>query len=237
MPTVVVIIAALLIAGVLLLNRDGDAESTAADTAATGPDTAVQGPSAPATEPAQPELTSVETRDEADPLAVGEVDAPVGLVVFSDYQCPFCAKWSDETLPQMMEHVEDGNLRIEWRDVNIYGLPSERGSRAVYAAGLQDSFLEYHHALFEGGETRDEEGLSEDALLELAGELGLDTEQFTTDFNSPETRAAIARNAQQGIDLGAYSTPAFLMGGQPIMGAQPAEVFQSAFDTALAEQG
>ena len=241
-PTLVVIIAVLLIAVVLLMYRGNTSDVAAGDVSATAPaatsdSAAASGAdsgSGSASDSADSDLTSVEARDPSDPVSVGDVNAPVGLVVFSDYQCPFCAKWSDETLPQMMKHVEDGNLRIEWREVNIFGEPSERGARAAYAAGLQDAYLEYHNALFENGEKPSEDLLSEDGLIELAGDLGLDLSKFTEDFQSPETAAAIAQHQQLGIDLGAYSTPAFLLGGQPIMGAQPASVFEAAFEQALA---
>lgn len=162
------------------------------------------------------------------------MDAPVTLVVFSDYQCPFCAKWSHDTLPLMMEYVEAGDLRIEWRDVNVFGPASERAARASYAAALQGAFWEYHDALYAGGEKRSEADLSEDALITLAGELGLDTERFVTEMNADSTASQIGENEQLGLDLGAYSTPVFLMGGQPLVGAQPSEVFVDAFDQALA---
>lgn len=233
-PAIIVVIAVALIAGVLLMNRGDD---TAAG-AAPGSDPQVQGPAAQdpgAQDPGAADFTAVESRVEGDPLAVGPVDAPVGLVVFSDYQCPYCAKWSQETLPLMMEHVEAGDLRIEWRDLQLFGPASERASRAALAAARQDAFLEYHDALFADGERRPEEQLSDEALISLAGDMGLDTGTFTTDYNSTETAEVVAENAQLGIDLGAYSTPAFILGGQPIMGAQPSEAFQDAFGTALAE--
>ncbi|WP_253875589.1 DsbA family protein [Promicromonospora umidemergens] len=187
-------------------------------------------------QPAQPEsdVGSAERHDPDDPLAAGPVDAPVTLVVFSDYQCPFCAQWSHETLPLMMDEVEAGSLRIEWRDVNVYGAASERASRAAYAAGLQGAFWEYHDALYEGGEKRSEAGLGQDALITLAAELGLDTERLATDMESKETVAQIAENQQLGLDLGAFSTPMFLMGGQTLVGAQPSQVFLDAFERALA---
>ena len=67
----------------------------------------------------RPDLTQFERRDAGDLLTAGPVDAPVGLIVFSDYQCPFCGQWSHETLPTMMEYAERGDLRIEWRDLNV----------------------------------------------------------------------------------------------------------------------
>src|SRR5699024_1153292 len=133
----------------------------------------------------EPDLTDIERRDENDPLTAGPVDAPVGLVVFSDYQCPFCAQWNHDTLPVLMERAEAGELRIEWRDVNVFGDASVQASKAAYAAAMQDSYWEYHHALYPEGETRDD--LSQDALVSLAGDLGLDTRQFAADMASEET--------------------------------------------------
>ena len=68
-----------------------------------------------------------------------------------------------------------------------------------------------------------------------AEELGLDAEQFEADMDSEEVEATISENAQQGIDLGAMSTPAFIVGGTPTVGAQPTEVFTQLVDEALAE--
>lgn len=232
LPVAVVLAAAALITLILGMTRDGDTT------------TAGQAPGAPAQEaptevvgPSQPDLTEVERRDEDDLLAAGPVDAPVTLVVFSDYQCPFCARWSTETLPLMMDHADAGDLRIEWRDVNVFGEASERAARASYAAGEQGMFWEYHDELFAGGATRSEGELSDEALVALAADLGLDTDQFETDLASEKTAEQIAANQQLGLDLGAYSTPAFILGGQPIMGAQPTQVFQDTFTAALAEAG
>lgn len=218
MPTVVIVVAALLITLVIVLAQRRTEPGGAAGDEQSG----------------QPGFTSAERHDPDDPLAAGPVNAPVTLVVFSDYQCPFCARWSHETLPLMMEQVESGDLRIEWRDVNVFGPASERAARASYAAGLQGAFWEYHDALFAGGEKRSEADLSVDALTALAGELGLNAEQFAADMESSETVEQIAENAQLGLDLGAYSTPVFLMGGRPVVGAQPTQVFLDAFDQALA---
>ena len=230
LPTAVTAVVAALVAVVVLLNRDSGAPPDAAGAPPAGP-----GAPAEVQQPQQPDLTDVERRDDADLLAAGPTDAPVALVVFSDYQCPFCATWSEETLPLMMEHVEAGDLRIEWRDVNVFGDASERAARASYAAALQGKFWEYHDALFAGGHPRPEKDLSDDALVALAGDLGLDTARFADDLGSDETARQIASNAQEGLDLGAYSTPVFVLGGRPIVGAQPSQVFLDAFDAALAE--
>ena len=190
---------------------------------------------APQSETDQVDLSFVERRDDTDPLSIGTVDAPVTMVVFSDYQCSFCASWNQDTLPIMMDYVESDQLRIEWRDLNVFGPESEQASKAAYAAALQDAFWEYHDELFADGDIRDPAELSEEALVELAAELGLDTEQFTTDMQSDQVAEQVLINQQLGTDLGAYSTPSFIVDGQPMVGAQPTDVFVNAVDEALAQ--
>lgn len=181
----------------------------------------------------QSDFSEAASRDSEDLLAVGPEDAPVVLVMFSDYQCPYCATWTDETLPAMMKHVTAGELRIEWRDVNVYGPASERSARASYAAALQGSFMEYNEALFADGRTRTEAELSEEKLIALATDIGLDAEKFAADLDSEETADLIAENQNFAIDLGVTATPVFVMGGQPIVGAQPTKQFEAAFQIAL----
>lgn len=183
----------------------------------------------------QPDLSQFEYRDTQDVQAAGPVDAPVALVVFSDYQCPFCAKWTHSTLPEMMKYAEAGDLRIEWRDINMYGDPSERASLAAHAAGLQGQYWEFHDALYRDGEHLPEAELTKEALVELAAQLGLDTDRFAADMDSPAVQELIDKIAQEGRDLGVTGTPSFLLGGQPIVGAQPTPVFVEAIETALAE--
>lgn len=219
-PVAVAVSAAVLI--VVIVMMTGVSGSTGGDA------TQVEGEDV-----AESEFSDAESRDEEDLLSVGPADAPVVLVMFTDYQCPYCAMWTDETLPAMMEHVEADELRIEWRDVNVYGPASERSARASYAAALQGAFLDYNDALFENGRTRTEANLSEEKLIDLAESLGLDPEEFSEDLDSQETADLIAANEDLAIDLGITATPVFVMGGQPIIGGQPTRQFEAAFDNAL----
>lgn len=230
-------VAALVVLATLFWPSEGDSETTAleGDQANESPDDDDSAP-VDVVEPGeeeQPDLSFVEQRDPDDPLSVGDADAPVVLVVFSDYQCPYCASWSHETLPVMMDYVEAGDLFIEWRDLNVFGPESVRASQAAYAAGLQGHFWDYHEELFAGSEIRSENELSDEALIGLAGDLGLDVDQFAQDLDSAEVIEAVETNQQLGMDLGAYSTPAFVLGGEPMVGAQPTEVFTEAVDQAL----
>lgn len=247
-PVVVVAIAGALIVAILSLGGGSDSDGTLTD-GASGDDAVDQvtdrtdGSGDPAGDESGDAagdglaLADVEGRVDDDPRALGQVDAPVVLVMFSDYQCPYCAKWNVDTLPVMMEHVDAGDLRIEFHDINVFGPESERSARAALAAGEQGAYLDYHSALFEGGQARSGGDLSDEALLELAGELGLDTDRFEADLSAPEIDADY--DASQGLAnrLGVMATPSFLMGGEPIRGAQPTEVFEQAFSDALARSG
>lgn len=236
-PLLIVVAAILAILGVLWTQTGPEPGSSGQEeTSAQGSEQpeqrgAVEHPQ----EVAAPDLSSEESRDPDDLLAEGPVDAPVVMVVFTDFQCPYCAQWSHETLPAMREYVDRGELRIEWRDVNVYGDESEQAARASLAAAMQGQHEAYHEELFDGGEIRSSQELSEQSLIDLAAELGLDTGQFEQDLNSPEVAEVIDRNAQQGIDIGAMSTPAFIIGGTPTVGAQPTEEFTALVDEALAE--
>lgn len=231
-PVLVGIVAAVLLA-VSLLGRGGDpGVAGAQEVTPTG---TPEGPVAEVVQPEQEALPDLARRDAADPMAAGPVDAPVSLVVYSDFQCPFCALWTVQTQPAMLERAEAGDLRIEWRDINVFGQESLSAARAAYAAGLQGRYVDYHDALFEDGEKRPAGELDDESLIALAGELGLDTERFAADLASEQVAAGVGANIDEALQLGAFSTPAFLLGGTPILGAQPTEVFVQALEDALAK--
>lgn len=220
-PIGIIVIAGLLLTLVIMQFRSGgNSEAQNAGAAA---------------EVEQSDLTFVEARDDNDVQTAGPVDAPVGLVVYSDYQCPFCAKWTNDTLPTMMQYAELGDLRIEWRDVNQYGPDSERASLAAHAAGMQNKFWEYHDALFPNGEHLNPKQLTQEGLVAIAGELGLDTSQFEADLTSPETLKIVQQFAAEGKQLGVSGTPTFVLGGEPIVGAQPKSVFVDTLEKAMTE--
>lgn len=172
-------------------------------------------------------------RDPDDPLAIGPADAPVVLVMFSDYQCPFCSSWTADTLPAMQEFVDDGDLRIEWRDVNIYGDDSRRAAKASLAAANQDQFLAYHDRLFPDSDTLDD--FSIEALTDIAEDVGLDLDEFEADMDSEDMDEVLDENEQLGQELGAYSTPSFIINDTPVVGAQPTDIFVDTVEDALAE--
>ncbi|WP_179410278.1 thioredoxin domain-containing protein [Microbacterium esteraromaticum] len=224
-PVGMLLIAGLLIVLVILQMRP-DAASDAGEPATDGITVVPDG---------LPDLTQFEYRDADDVQAAGPVDAPVGLVVYSDYQCPFCAKWAQSTLPRMMEYADAGDLRIEWRDINMYGAPSERASLAAHAAGLQGEYWAFHDALYPDGEIRTEAELSIEALTGLAEQMELDVDRFSSDMASEEVKQIVAERAHEARTIGVTGTPSFLLDGRPIVGAQPTDIFIDAVENALIE--
>lgn len=181
-------------------------------------------------EPDTPDRVNIERKDDADPLAIGALDAPVTIVIFSDFQCAFCALWTHETLPEILPYVDDGRVRIEWRDIAVFGPDSERAAYAAYAAALQGRYLDFSGALFDGGSAPAPSQLSDESLVALAGQLGLDVEKFNSDRFSEEVDEIMQKTFAEGAEHGVFSTPRFLINGRPIVGAQPTHVFLGAIE-------
>ncbi|MFD3974375.1 DsbA family protein [Streptomyces cyaneofuscatus] len=182
-----------------------------------------------------PELAKLARRDAGDKLAVGRADAPVVLIEYADFKCGYCGKFARDTEPELItEYVEDGTLRIEWRNFPIFGEESENAARGAWAAGQQDRFWEFHAAAYAEGAK--EKGFSKDRVKALAQEAGVkDLARFMKDLDGEAARAAVAKDQEQAYGIGATSTPSFLINGRPIAGAQPKEAFTQAIEAA-AEQ-
>lgn len=177
-------------------------------------------------------------REAGDPLALGPVDAPVVIINFSDYRCPFCARHSRVTEQELIErYVESGQLRIEWRDLPIFGDASLLAARAGRAAAEQDLFWEYNQTIFAAAPEGGHHELTEPLLLEFAGQVGMpDLEQFETDMLSERFDESIEADFMQAVSLGMTGTPSFVVNGHPVVGAQPTAVFMTMIDEALAGQ-
>src|SRR5699024_3043435 len=175
----------------------------------------------------------VEQREADDPLARGSVDAPVVMVAFEDFRCPFCAKFSTETAPKLIDrYVDKGVLRIEWRDYPIFGEESKRAARAGRAAAKQDKFWEFHDVVFSHAPDRGHPDLPMDKLVSYAKEAGIDIDQFKSDMDDQSVEEAVEADASLATQLGIQSTPAFIINGQAIIGAQPLDTFVEAIEQA-----
>ncbi len=178
-------------------------------------------------------LSRLARRDADDPMALGDVDAPVVMISYSEFQCPFCGKFARDTEPTLVkDFVEDGTLRIEWRDFPYLGPESTVAARAGRAAGAQGRFWEFHDALYADQQPPNSGRLTEKYLAAVAKRLGLDVARFADDMGSQWTDDAVAADFIEGQRIGVTGTPAFIVNGRPIMGAQPTATFVDAIERA-----
>jgi protein-disulfide isomerase len=127
--------------------------------------------------------------------------------------------------------VEDGTLRLEWRDFPYLGEESVNAAVAARAAQEQGKFWEYHDLLY----ANQSRGFSDETLVDLAGEAGLDVDEFERDFESGRYEQVVARDFQEGQEQGVSGTPTFVVNGKAIVGFQSLEVFEQVIEEARAE--
>lgn len=175
------------------------------------------------------------TTSQDDPMALGDPNAPVVMISYSEFQCPFCGRYARETEPELVERfVDTGVLRIEWRDFPYLGEESVVAAMAARAASVQGEFWAFHERLF-ADQPQPNSGRLTTAFLEgIAAELGLDVDQFRSDMNSAETMSAIDADFDEALSVGVNGTPAFMINGEPVFGAQPTSVFVDVIERAAA---
>lgn len=182
-------------------------------------------------------LSFLARRDAGERMAMGEVNAPVVLVNYSDWRCPFCAKFARDMEPALVrDYVDTGKLRIEWRDMPIFGEESMAAARAGRAAAEQDKFHDFHRVVMAAAPERGHADLNEQILMAFAEQAGIpDLEKFREDMLSDRFDEAIAKDAEEGALYGVNSTPTFIVGAGAIVGAQPLETFVEAIESQLPE--
>jgi protein-disulfide isomerase len=132
-------------------------------------------------------------------------------------------------------YVEDGTLRLEWRDFPYLGQASVNAALAARAAQDQGKFWEYHDLLYRNQSG----GFSDEKLVDLAGQAGLDVEEFEGDLASGRFEQVVVEDFQEGQQMGISGTPTFVINGEVLAGGQPLEVYENAIEQAKeeAEQG
>lgn len=165
--------------------------------------------------------------------SLGRSDAPVTMIEYADFQCPYCGKFARETEPELIERfVETGLLRIEWRDFPYLGSESMRAALAARAAQEQGKFWEFHDAAYAVQGSPNSGTFSDENLLMIAQDIGLDMERFEDAFLSERYGDAVEASFRMGQDAGVTGTPTFVIDGRVIVGAQPLEVFIRAIEAA-----
>lgn len=179
-------------------------------------------------------------RIEGDPMSIGKVDAPVVIIEYADYRCPYCSLFEQQTLPIIVEeYVDPGLVRIEFRDMPLFGQYSTDAAVAGRAAGNQGKFWEFMNLIAANGVAEGgHPDLPRERLIEFATQAGVeDIDKFTADLDDPALLQAVETDLGEGRQLGISGVPAFLVGDTPISGAQPIEVFRQVLAQELSEAG
>jgi protein-disulfide isomerase len=184
-------------------------------------------------DPRYGDLGALERRTPNDPLAKGDKDAPVVMIVYADFQCPYCGKYARTTERQLVEkYVDTGVLRIEWRDFPYLGKESVAAAHAARAAAQQHKFWSYHDALYAHQYPTNSGKLSKAHLVDVARRIGLDVDRFTRDMDSALVAKLVQHDYDEGLSVGLNATPSFLVNGTPIVGAMPLSDFEKTIERA-----
>jgi protein-disulfide isomerase len=170
------------------------------------------------------------TIESHDPV-FGPDDAPIIIIEFSDFECPFCQRHFAQVYPQLLAEYP-GQIRFVYKDFPLVSIhPAARGAAmAAQCAFEQDAFWEFHDLLFSG---RLE--LTRSSYETYADELGLDAPAFATCLDEERYADVVDEDTQFAQTFGISSTPTFLVNGIVIVGAQPFEAFAQVIDYELSQ--
>lgn len=169
--------------------------------------------------------------------AAGEANAKVTIVEFSDFQCPYCKKFFDETYEQIKkDYIDTGKAKLYYRHLPLAIHPlAQDAAEASECANDQGKFWEYHDLLFEKFDSWSVLPLEEfpQTLTSYAAELGLNTEEFNSCLSSDKYDEKVKKDMADGQSAGASGTPTFFINGKPLVGAYPYETFKTIIEEEL----
>jgi len=167
----------------------------------------------------------------------GDANAKTWVIIASDFQCPFCKQWHEETYATFLrEYVRSGKIKVAY--VN-YPLNQHQNAvpaaQAAMCAAVQNKFWQYHDALFNSQGTWETMQEPRPVLDSLAKNVGLDVAAFGSCVDSKKMIPLIRADRDRLNQAGVQSTPSFLIGDQLLAGAQPIEALRPAIDSAIAK--
>ncbi len=174
---------------------------------------------------------NMKTLADDDPVK-GSENAPVTIIEFSDFQCPFCGRFFSQTLPLIeSNYIKTGKVKLIFRDFPLgFHQYAQKSAEAAECADEQGKFWEYHDKIFEN-----QAALSSANLKQWASEIGLDTNKFNDCLDSGKMASEVKKDMSDGTAVGIRGTPGFIINGKLVSGAQPFSVFQQIIDAELAK--
>ena len=182
----------------------------------------------------QPQTDPVKVSVDDDPV-MGDKDAKVTIVEFSDFQCPFCSRFHQDTLPQIIsEYINKGKVKLVYRDFPLsFHNFAKKASIAAECAGEQGGdkvYFKYHDTLYEN-----QASFSDENFKKWAADMGLKADQFNKCYDSDKYASEVDADFTEGQSYGVSGTPAFFVNGWLITGAQPFSAFKEKIDQELAK--
>ncbi|MCS6789291.1 MAG: DsbA family protein [Patescibacteria group bacterium] len=161
---------------------------------------------------------------------LGNPNAPVTIIAYSDYECPFCEKFFRETEGLIKkDYIETGKVKMIYRDFPLtshqYAMPA---ALAANCAKEQNKFWEYHNEIF-----KNQNNLVNFDFIGAAKKLGLNENKFKTCFESKKYENQIQNSIKEAISIGVNGTPTFFVNGQQVVGAQPYSNFKAIIEREL----
>ena len=170
-----------------------------------------------------------------DSNTLGDPNAPVVVIQYSDFQCPYCERYWRETEPRIIEnYVDAGKVYYIYRSMGAFiGPESQSSAEAAYCAGDQGKFWEYHDMLYENQAGENQGAFSLKNLMKFAGALQLDLNQFSDCLDRGKYTEQVEQDQVDAQSSGVQGTPSFLINGTLVAGAQPYQTISSVIDAEL----
>ena len=161
--------------------------------------------------------------------ALGPEDAPITIVEFSDYQCPYCRRWHDEVYQPLLNEYP-GQIRLVYRHLPLTSIHPDAfpAAEASMCAGEQNAYWPFHEKLFSS------DSLGVGVYTQYAQDLGLDMQSFETCIADHKYQEAVQTDLDFAVNMGVRSTPTFFINGLAVVGAQPLDIFKQVIDKELA---
>jgi protein-disulfide isomerase len=173
-----------------------------------------------------------------DAPAMGDPNAPVTIVEYSDYQCPFCWRHFQETIPQLQPYIDAGQVRYIFKDLPIRRSHPEaqkahEAARCAREQGGDEAYWQMHDIIFENQDVWGGSSSHVEVLKGLASDAGFAERAFNECLDSDRYEDAVSTDLAEGNSFGVTGTPTFFINGQRVVGAQPFSVFERAIAAAL----
>lgn len=195
-------------------------------------------PSAAPTQPQQPEIpTKINIAISPTDPVLGDPNAKLTIIEFSDFQCPYCEQLYKNVEKQLIkEYVDTGKAKFVYKQLPLVGLHENAlsAANASLCAKEQNKFWEYHDKLFEIQGTGSSDALSVSNLKKYAVDLRLDSSKFDNCFDNKKYDSQIQADIAEANKNGINGTPFTVVGTTPVNGAQPYAQFKAAIDAQLA---